>query len=861
MGVPPEGSKLGESQEPISSRPGYNEARDLLEVVNQSLKRTGIKIEEILSKDNPYVDDLLKYAKGLSDDGKKNPADKAPIYADIDHITNVTHKDGILILEYQKNSDLNQEIIKGEKIYNAIFWSEIKIEQEQIALRAKEAEAQRLAQKTSAERKSPQDDPLQEIVPEKEAPVERFEETRDIEINGKDFNVKEASLNYRIRVFMPKGFDGSVDMFFPGDTYTIEKVVEGHALKKRWLEKCQRGSRSAFVVVEGDADAIYGDKSARYQKLKREGAFSAILRTFNQRTGKSISDVNILGHSRGGSALNMLISTGDGMGGLIRSVSYLDATYWDAKPIIAFARRGGIVNIAFKPGTKTEGPAMKLIKELGLTKIASGHWRSDDGKVNVHSAPTLSHSGISKEYVGPFMGNTPGGEGAASYTGPVGEIPTFEQLESTYEKPGELHGAMLKRVETVDKGVVDQDFKKISDSNIDDIRFNSNLLTGGNTEEEKAKNLKDETNRRIRTYTSSYDEKWYTLDYARLGADSKGLSHELHIGLGDILLDPDIKDILVERGGQMIKAHRGIVSKGKRQGGRYGFLDENDNYVATHTGDRFRILSAGETNLGDSGGFASYLGLYKGEKRKRVSSKSAFEANPEAFAHDPGYYAGSTVDHYEFKPENYASDDLKRIKRYGKDGIPPELPKDQVQVPLMGYDQSFNYYERMCGNPPTGWLMKNKLKIFGTAVDRPNIILACLLVELEERCKQMGMDDLKFNFITTTRASKKFHGLGLAVDFDPGRNWINKPSQTTWDLPLAFSNELQKMGFRWGMYFSKSRKDGKTDPMHFDIRTSLPNVIQMLTSKRAQDLAKSFNVPGKGISLYEYGASLAGKIH
>ncbi len=910
MGGPPVGPRLGETKESITSRPGYKEARDLLEVINQSLQRTGVKIEEILSKDNPYVDELLRYAKGLEDDGKKNPTDKAPVFADIDHITDVTHKDGILILHYQDNPDLNQEIIKGEKIYNAIFWAEIKREQERIALKAKEAEAQRIKQKTKVAQRSQQSDPLGDVVPPKEidpspdlslesdleveskpkiSDSEELESSTDgrdfraeekkvkpskepvkpkskeivpgkfeIEMDGKDFI--DTLTGFRIRIFMPKGFDGNVDMFFPGDTYTIEKALKSIPLREKWIEKCQKGSRSALVVIEGDAKAIHGNKPARYQKLKREGAFRSIVNTFNTNTHQNISDVHISGHSRGGSALNMLTSTGEGMG-LIKTVSYFDATYWSATPLIAFARRGGSLNIAFKPGTKTEGPAMKLIQELGLKKVASGYWKSDDGKVNVHAAPTLSHSQIPQQYFGPFIGTTAGKE-VASFSGPAGTSgPTFEKFEETFEKPGDLHGTVLKRVETVDKTIVEQDFKKISDSNIEDIRFNSNLLTGGNTEEEKAKNLKEETARRLKTYTSAYDGKWYTINYAKLGADSKGRSHEQYIGLGDVLLDPDIKDILVERGGQVIKAHRGIVSQEKKHGGRHGFLDDNGNYVYTHTNDRFRILSAGETNLGDSAGLKSYLASVKQEETGRVSSKSTFEANPSAFAHDPGYYAGPTIDHYEFKPENYPKEYLQRIKRYGRDGLPPELPKDQIDVPMMGYGQALKYYERMCGRPPrAGWSVR-KLNVFGTTVGNPNIILACLLVELEERCKQLGMGDLKFNYLTSTAPKPGFHGLGMAIDFDPGGNWVNRPNQTTWDLPLAFSNELQKMGFRWGMYFYKSRKDGKTDAMHFDVRTSLPNVIQMLTSKRAQDLAKSFNVPGKGISLYEYGASLSGKIH
>jgi flagellum-specific peptidoglycan hydrolase FlgJ len=59
----------------------------------------------------------------------------------------------------------------------------------------------------------------------------------------------------------------------------------------------------------------------------------------------------------------------------------------------------------------------------------------------------------------------------------------------------------------------------------------------------------------------------------------------MQVGLGEILLDPSIKEIEVIRAGRKIKGQRGTKS------GRVCFLDENGNYIATYSGDKFRIRS------------------------------------------------------------------------------------------------------------------------------------------------------------------------------------------------------------------------------------------------------------------------------
>ncbi|MBT3864778.1 hypothetical protein HOE67_04265 [Candidatus Peregrinibacteria bacterium] len=118
-----------------------------------------------------------------------------------------------------------------------------------------------------------------------------------------------------------------------------------------------------------------------------------------------------------------------------------------------------------------------------------------------------------------------------------------------------------------------------------------------NTEERRTR-AQNETVQRLVSYTDytgegEYKQQWFTLNYNRidkLKGKSSG-SHEYGVGLGDILLDPDIKDILVQKAnGDVIEATRGEVKTGKHEG-RYGFVDKHGEYVATLTNDKFRILS------------------------------------------------------------------------------------------------------------------------------------------------------------------------------------------------------------------------------------------------------------------------------
>ncbi|MFA7686106.1 MAG: M15 family metallopeptidase, partial [Candidatus Gracilibacteria bacterium] len=185
---------------------------------------------------------------------------------------------------------------------------------------------------------------------------------------------------------------------------------------------------------------------------------------------------------------------------------------------------------------------------------------------------------------------------------------------------------------------------------------------------------------------------------------------------------------------------------------------------------------------------------------------------------------------------------------------PPELDDSKREVPMMGSKKALEYYEKLVGHEKKsfGWIMK--IEVFGVEVT-VNIVMACLLKELEARCKAMGMaEDFKFKNLSGYVVKGGFHDYGMAIDFDAPDNWLAKPEKTKWNLPMAMVIELQKMGFKWGMYFDKGRSDGMTDAMHFEYRGTIEDAIGQLKSPEAIQLAESCVLPKRfgEKTLYQY---------
>ena len=187
--------------------------------------------------------------------------------------------------------------------------------------------------------------------------------------------------------------------------------------------------------------------------------------------------------------------------------------------------------------------------------------------------------------------------------------------------------------EKENKKTYEDDFKKMS---AEDIRYGKFFEENKKITDlkQRVENIQNETIKRLLAYTDyneqedsgDYKDKWFTLDYQNVG----GAEHEREIGLGDILIDPRIKSILVIKDGQILKAHRGTVPQGKANGGRVGFMDENNDYIATHTKDKFRILSNSEP-LGTDKQRKEYLGQMDTEINDRDKHKEIYKAERTSF--------------------------------------------------------------------------------------------------------------------------------------------------------------------------------------------------------------------------------------
>ncbi len=574
--APPDREKGIETKESISSRPGYAEARDLLEVINQSLQRTGVKIEEILSKDNPNVDELLKYAKGLSDDGKKNPTDKTPIYADIDHITDVIHKDGILTLQYDDNPDLNQEIIKGEKIYDAIFWKELQ--------------------------------------------AEAFQK-----VQGEKVKVGEGATEARK--------DPAIDAAKPlGEEVLVEEKIKPDPAK---------------TVLIGDSLTYHYERELRKQK---EIEFNVPTGTDEKyvKSGKSVLEMNkdlkALLKAGGLTAITSAVICGGANDLTTKTADEIISALMEMTDILLKKQPPAHVTlITLPPVSEYKGfqPNIKEIMEK-VDKINS--WIREKAKSNPQNITVFDLYKMVEDPKRPgYMlkkyysdGLHLSKEGKIDMAKGVYDILCKKPSDSLGpQAPGELHTSYLKQVESVKESVAEADVGILQGAKIEDVRYNTRLLKQKpkdqqETDLEQASGLKEETYRRLRAYTSSFNGQWYTLNYARMGSDkTTGLTHEMNIGLGDILLDPDVQNVLVEQDGQMIQAHRGVVASGHHKG-RVGFLRNDTNeYVATFTGDRFRILTKEETDFRNASALTAYLGRIKEEDSAREAHRKIFHRELE----------------------------------------------------------------------------------------------------------------------------------------------------------------------------------------------------------------------------------------
>jgi lysophospholipase L1-like esterase len=237
-----------------------------------------------------------------------------------------------------------------------------------------------------------------------------------------------------------------------------------------------------------------------------------------------------------------------------------------------------------------------------------------------------------------------------------------------------LQSEAIKSRQTADR-------EKAGKTTVRGVRFNHRLLVpieGVEEKESRIKNLKEETARRIAVYSNPGNNDWHALNYTDIG----GHEHLYGIGLGDILLDPDIQEIWVEKNGKVLKGTRGKTSSG-----RNAFLDENGKYIATYDGDKFKIIT--EKKLTPE----KYIQTLDKEIGERKENKEVYRSDREVklsqslnWKEDAGKYK-PTTEEYAIRRLNSAREenDGEAILNYAKEvcskfGIPWLIYKELVMV-------------------------------------------------------------------------------------------------------------------------------------------------------------------------------------
>jgi len=163
---------------------------------------------------------------------------------------------------------------------------------------------------------------------------------------------------------------------------------------------------------------------------------------------------------------------------------------------------------------------------------------------------------------------------------------TAEGLLAEVEEP-KLAKDTREKIEKMDTNEVLALRKKLAELEYDEIRTNPRLLNPKKEKETSSDiigSYQKETIQRISAYSEKQVDQqgFFILNYKQVKFE-----HEFDIGLGEILVDPNIDEIEVcLTGASCIKGKRGVINE------RPCFIDDKGKYIATFSGDKFRITKS-----------------------------------------------------------------------------------------------------------------------------------------------------------------------------------------------------------------------------------------------------------------------------
>lgn len=216
-----------------------------------------------------------------------------------------------------------------------------------------------------------------------------------IEIPGYKIEItKDSVTGYEVVTYCPEdNFNGTCDVFFSGYNNTCNQSVKRMGLEKLLEQKKRAGDNSAFSISIGNAP---GADPKKYDNLRNKGAFSAMMRAIEAKTG-AIGTINIAVNSAGGAGWENVAyevkKNCDPIGQKINNIVLGDATYGSTDATKRFALEFDGCHISVKyldfEGSGTKGNAEWLRKQ-GLKNVTV------DGE-KVKKLTLARHLGLARE--------------------------------------------------------------------------------------------------------------------------------------------------------------------------------------------------------------------------------------------------------------------------------------------------------------------------------------------------------------------------------------------------------------------------------------------------------------------------------